>query len=127
MVLAAEDPAALARFYAAVLPCQAVQGWNPQHWCLPLPQGGELQIYSPSRRRPLARGRARLSLCLQRRGDGAVLEHWLAQAQAAGASLLEPCRQEPFGWEAWLADPEGNGLLLLVQPESATTLAAQAP
>jgi hypothetical protein len=28
-------------------------------------------------------------------------------------------RHEPFGWEVWLADPEGNGVLLLVEPEAA--------
>jgi predicted enzyme related to lactoylglutathione lyase len=35
------------------------------------------------------------------------------QSLELGASLLEPPRQEPFGWEAWLVDPEGNSLLLL--------------
>jgi hypothetical protein len=28
----------------------------------------------------------------------------------------DPPRQEPFGAEAWLLDPEGNRLLLLVLP-----------
>ncbi|MEB3354768.1 MAG: hypothetical protein VKM34_11145 [Cyanobacteriota bacterium] len=37
-------------------------------------------------------------------------------ALALGASLLDPPRQEPFGAEAWLLDPEGNRLLLLVSP-----------
>ncbi len=31
-----------------------------------------------------------------------------------GASVQDPPRQEPFGAEAWLVDPEGNRLLLLV-------------
>jgi hypothetical protein len=33
-----------------------------------------------------------------------------------GATPLEGARLEPFGAEAWLLDPEGNRLLLLVQP-----------
>jgi hypothetical protein len=33
---------------------------------------------------------------------------------ALGASPLEPARLESFGAEAWLLDPEGNRLLLLV-------------
>jgi hypothetical protein len=42
------------------------------------------------------------------------LERRLASARALGAQLLEPLRQESFGQEVWLLDPEGNGLLLLV-------------
>jgi len=33
---------------------------------------------------------------------------------ALGASAAEPPRQEAFGAKAWLADPEGNRLLLRV-------------
>jgi hypothetical protein len=33
---------------------------------------------------------------------------------------LDGPRQEPFGWEAWLADPEGNWLLLLVLASAET-------
>jgi hypothetical protein len=32
------------------------------------------------------------------------------------AALEEGPRQEPFGWEAWLRDPEGNRVLLVVSP-----------
>lgn len=51
------------------------------------------------------------------RGGGAplqVLHDWLAVVLALGAVAVEPARQEPFGAEAWLADPEDNRLLLLV-------------
>ena len=34
---------------------------------------------------------------------------------ALGASLIEPARLEAFGAEVWLADPEGNPVLV-VQP-----------
>ncbi len=43
-----------------------------------------------------------------------VLHDWLAVVLALGAVPVEPPRQEPFGAEAWLADPAGNRLLLLV-------------
>jgi hypothetical protein len=43
-----------------------------------------------------------------------VLNDWISAALGLGASLQEPPRQEPFGTEAWLLDPEGNRLLLLV-------------
>ena len=113
VVLAADDPAALARFYGAVLGVEPQPGLGPQHWRLPLPGGGQLELYAPARARPVARGRGRLGLCLRLLGDPSLLAARLAQAQALGAELLEAPRQEPFGQEAWLLDPEGNGLLLL--------------
>jgi hypothetical protein len=45
-----------------------------------------------------------------------VLNAWITTALTVGASLAVPPRQEPFGAEAWLLDPEGNRLLLLVLP-----------
>jgi hypothetical protein len=61
-----------------------------------------------------------LALCLQRKADGtdtvAVLSTWIEEAPELGASMGDPLRQEPFGAEAWLLDPEGNRLLLLVLP-----------
>ncbi len=43
------------------------------------------------------------------------LAQQLDQSSArAGASLQEPPRQEAIGAEAWLLDPEGNRLLLLL-------------
>jgi hypothetical protein len=61
-----------------------------------------------------------LALCLQRKPEAtdplALLQAWIATALELGASLADPPRQEPFGAEAWLLDPEGNRLLLLVLP-----------
>ncbi len=45
-----------------------------------------------------------------------MLHTWLEAALELGASVDDPPRQEPFGTEAWLLDPEGNRLLLLVLP-----------
>jgi hypothetical protein len=45
-----------------------------------------------------------------------VLHAWIATALELGASVDVSPRQEPFGAEAWLLDPEGNRLLLLVLP-----------
>lgn len=120
LVLAADDPAALVRFYGALLAEQPQPGLSERHWRLPWPAGGWLEIYAPSRQRPQPRQQGRLALCLQRMagsaGPAASLEAWVAAALAAGAAALEPPRLEPFGAEAWLMDPEGNRLLLLVRP-----------
>ena len=118
VVLAADDAGALAAFYGAVLLQSPAPGVSNRHWRLQLPCGGQLEIYQPSSRRPRPRQPGRLALCLRRTGERAQLKEWIAAAVVQGASLQEGPRQEPFGWEAWLADPEGNGLLLLVVPEA---------
>ncbi len=120
IVLAADDPAALARFYGALLGVAPQPGLGPTHWRVPWPPGGFLELYAPARSRPQAPGPGRLALCLQRpaapTGAEELLDHWIAEALALGARLLEPVRQEPFGREAWLLDPEDNRVLLLVLP-----------
>jgi hypothetical protein len=119
LVLAAEQPAALAAFYGGLLQQPPATGFSPSHWRLPLPGGGQLELYAPSRDRPQPRQVGRLALCLQRSGPPALLAAWIAEAEALGGQLLEGPRQEPFGAEAWLADPEGNRLLLLMRPAPA--------
>jgi hypothetical protein len=46
----------------------------------------------------------------------ALLNTWIEEVLELGASVGDPPRQEPFGAEAWLLDPEDNRLLLLVLP-----------
>ena len=123
LVLAADNPSALARFYADLLAVEPLQGLGASHWRVPWPAGGFLEIYAPSQSRPQARQPGRLATCLQRSvADGtnpeaamALLQAWLASAIGLGASLQDGPRQEAFGVEAWLLDPEANRLLLLVQ------------
>jgi hypothetical protein len=120
LVLAADDPAALARFYGALLNVEPQPGLSGTHWRVPWPAGGWLELYAPSKSRPQPRQPGRLAFCLQRKAEGAdslaVLHAWIAAALELGASVGDPPRQEPFGAEAWLLDPEGNRLLLLVLP-----------
>jgi len=118
IVLAADDPAALGRFYGALLDVEPLPGLSASHWRVPWPAGGFLELYAPSRSRPQPRQQGRLALCLQTKAAGAdpepLLNARIEAALALGASLLEPPRQESFGAEAWLLDPEGNRVLLLV-------------
>ena len=120
IVLAADDPASLARFYGALLEVDPQPGLSASHWRLPWPAGGWLEVYAPSRSRPRPRQQGRLALCLQRQAEGSaaisVLDAWISRALELGATAADPPRQEPFGAEAWLLDPEGNRLLLLVVP-----------
>ena len=47
-------------------------------------------------------------------GTLALLNIWITTALDLGASVQDPPRQEPFGAEVWLLNPEENRLLLLV-------------
>ena len=120
IVLAADDPAALARFYGALLDLEPQLGLSSTHWRVRWPAGGWLEVYAPSKSRPQLRQQGRLALCLQHQAEGtgtlALLNIWITRALELGASVQDPPRQEPFGAEAWLLDPEGNRLLLLVLP-----------
>jgi hypothetical protein len=55
IVLAADDPAALARFYGALLGVEPQPGMSGTHWRVPWPAGGWLELYAPSRHRPQPR------------------------------------------------------------------------
>ena len=114
LVLAADDPKALAAFYAALVDAVPVPGFSATHWRVALPRAGWLELYRPSRSRPQPPQRGRLAVCLRRSGHSPVLERWLDQAISLGAQQLDAPRTEAFGSEVWLLDPEGNGLLLLV-------------
>ena len=118
LVLAADDPERLAAFYGALLGTDTQRGFSSSHWRLLGPGERRLEIYAPSRQRPRPRGEGRLALCFSRPAGEApplqVLQDWLAVVLALGAVAVEPPRQEPFGAEAWLTDPDGNRLLLLV-------------
>ena len=118
LVLAADDPAALAQFYGALLGVAPQTGLSAAHWRVPWLAGGWLEVYAPSRSRHQPRQPGRLALCLQQQADAtgalAVLKDWISTALELGASVGDPPRQESFGAEAWLLDPEGNRLLLVL-------------
>ena len=116
-VLAAREPQQLARFYADLLDCEPDPGLSPHHWRLALPGGALLEIYRPSRQRAVPEQGRALAACLKWPADPnplPTLRSWVDRAEGLGASVDEPPRRESFGAEAWLLDPEGNALLLLV-------------
>jgi predicted enzyme related to lactoylglutathione lyase len=106
-VLASDNPAELVQFYAALVTKEAFSRGST--WVLQLEAAGDLVFYCPSKNRPQPAQPGRLALCLQ----VLQLEAAISKALALGGQCLEPARQESFGREAWLSDPEGNRLLLL--------------
>jgi len=116
-VLASRRPAQLAKFYADLLGTSPRPGMADHHWIVTLPAQGTLQIYTPSRGRPWPAIGSALAPCLQRRVQTDPLQELQAWHQhvidLGGRSSEEP-RQESFGAECWLEDPEGQRFLLLV-------------
>ena len=82
---------------------------------LRLPMGMALVLYRPSRKRPQARQAGRLALCLR----CTDLDGTRQRAIALGAQLLGPRKEEAFGREQWLLDPEGNRFLVWEEPQAA--------
>ena len=120
-VLAAEDSTRLASFYCELFQATLKPGVAEHHCIVQFSDGTQLEIYQPSRRRPFPdRGKA-LAPCLRLSPSQQPLlelQRLLSNALQCGGSLLEEARLEPFGAEAWIHDPEGNPLLLLVPLES---------
>ena len=81
---------------------------------LRLPMGMALVLYRPSRKRPHVPMAGRLALCL----CCADLEEMSQRAMALGAQPLGHGREEAFGREQWLPDPEGNRFLVWEAPKA---------
>ena len=116
-VLAAHNPQALACFYGNLLGSTPRAGLSPQHWLVGLGGTLNLEIYRPSRKRPFPDQGRSLSLCLRQQPSQSPLSSLqilLDGALKLGAAVLEPPRVEFFGAEAWITDPEGNAVLLMV-------------
>ena len=119
-VLAADDSARLATFYSELFQAKLKQRWgSAEHHCIVQGQrwhrAGDLQALTPAlfplpvgeRWRPALRLPHRSHPCLNCNGCSAT-------PCSVVDRFLEEARLEPFGAEAWIHDPEGNPLLLLV-------------
>ena len=117
MVLASQAPRELASFYSLLTGRQATQGLSEHHWIVSLNEGTKLEIYRPSRSRAFPQSGRRLALCLRLTASDdplCQLESVVHACKGAGAGLLDSPRAESFGAETWLADPEGNAVLIVV-------------
>ena len=112
LVLASRNPQHLADFYTDLVGGEPVTVVPGGAVTVHLPTGMDMVLYRPSRQRPPTRPSGGLALCLQ----CTHLEPTRQRAVALGARVLEPVREEPFGREQWLLDPEGNHVLLWEAP-----------
>ncbi|BEV36290.1 VOC family protein [Synechococcus sp. M16CYN] len=116
-MLAARNLGVLSDFYAKLFGAKPSPGETDHHRVFILNGGLRLDIYRPSRQRPFPRQGRVLSTCLRFPAHAtplSKLRHYVRNALEIGASVLELPQVEVFGAESWIADPEGNAILLLV-------------
>jgi len=94
------------------------RGQRLPEWGLGLRHPRQCQRGGSTGPQPQPRQQGRLALLMQRQaeetGKLALLNIWITTALDLGVSEQNPPRQESFGAEAWLLNPEENRLLLLV-------------
>ena len=115
LVLASDNPQRLAGFYTGLVDGESatvVPVAPGGAVTVRLPTGMDVVLYRPSHRRPQPRRSGGLALCLR----CTDLEYTRQRAMALGGQALEPVREESFGREQWLLDPEGNPVLLWEDP-----------
>ena len=116
-VIASKRPKALAEFYSNVSQINFIQGIDPDHYLLSIKDVFLLQIYRPSLSRPWPNKGRSMSICFQKRPalePMPVLEEWSYYLIKKGGTVSEKLRNEPYGAETWVTDPEGNDFLILV-------------
>ena len=118
-LIASSNPSELADFYALVCNGQLSKGLNSKHYLITYRQTNKIQIYKPSAERwPIHSTSSALALCFEKEArlePLTKLKEWCEEIVAHGASVLEEPRDEFFGAEAWLKDPQGNSFLLLIR------------
>tara|TARA_Y100001968_G_scaffold217938_1_gene200523 strand:- start:4847 stop:5248 length:402 start_codon:yes stop_codon:yes gene_type:complete len=116
-VISSKRPKALAEFYSNVSQIDFIKGIDSNHYLLPIKDGFLLQIYRPSSTRDWPNKGRSMSICFQKKPaiePMSVLEEWSYHLTRLGGSICEEPRNEPYGAETWVADPEGNDFLILV-------------
>ena len=112
LVLASQNPQHLAGFYTDLLDGESATAAPGGAITVHLPMGMDMVLYRPSRQRPHPGPSGGLAFCLR----CTDLERLRQRAVALGGQVLEPIREEPFGREQWLLDPEDNRVLLWEAP-----------
>ena len=116
LVLASRNPRRLADFYTDLVGGESITATPAGAVTVHLPTGMDMVLYRPSRQHPQPRQSGGLALCLR----CADLECIRQRVMALGGRMLNPVREEPFGREQWLLDPEGNRVLLWEAPTDPT-------
>ena len=115
-LLASFQPQRLAQFYADALDGEIIPGISKDHWWIICSDGLKLQIFRPSDKRPFPSKGRNFSFCLQALPSTNPLHflmEWSSKFELLGGKVREISKLNSFGYEAWIADPEGNEFLLV--------------
>ncbi len=115
LVIASQEPQKLAEFYAFATKGDLQYGEDVHHYLIVNGNGMHIQIYRPSKKRAWSNKFAATSLCLQQSPSIdplAQIDQCISRLVLKGASVVEEPRNESFGAECWLSDPDGNHFLI---------------
>ncbi len=117
-LIASTNPKKLSEFYALVCNGNVSNGLNSNHYLIIYRENLKIHFYKPSmKHQSLCEGPSSSALCFQKESslDPLLkLKEWYKETLALGAEVLMEPKNEFFGAEAWMQDPEGNSFLLLV-------------
>ena len=116
-VISSKSPRKLAEFYSSLIQGDLKIGNNNNHFYIDLSNGLKIHFYKASKDRHFPFKGSFSSICFQKETSNdtsETLSKWIASLIPVGAIVVEDIRNESFGSEAWLSDPEGNYFLLLV-------------
>ena len=117
LVLAAEDPFSLAKFYAKAFLGNLSSGQSQSHWIISRPDGFRLDIYRPSRFKDKEKKGNALAICMKSapsKDPIKTLDELVLRLESIGGITIGHESIENFGVEKWVIDPEGNSFLVIV-------------
>tara|TARA_Y100001968_G_C19429344_1_gene756115 strand:- start:869 stop:1255 length:387 start_codon:yes stop_codon:yes gene_type:complete len=116
-VIASKQPKELAEFYAKVHETDISKGISSDHYLVPVSDGLNIHFYLSSDHFNMPKKVRSACLCFERRSSSdplSIVKEWSIEIQKIGGFIIEAPKNESFGAEAWLSDPEGNDFLIFV-------------
>ncbi|ABX08719.1 VOC family protein [Prochlorococcus marinus] len=117
-IISSDQPEKLAEFYGLVFGGKVSKGINNNHYSITFKRGLKIHIYRPSNSQTFVhRSTQSVAICFQEEpsdNPSLVIKEWYKRILPLGGSRLEGPREEEFGSEMWMTDPEGNNFLVFV-------------
>ena len=117
-LIASSNPRKLSEFYAFVCNGKVSNGFSSNHYLIIYREIFKIQIYKPSiDKQSFSDAPSKCALCFQKESAKEPLlklQEWSNEILSLGGKVLLKPRNESFGSEVWMQDPEGNSFLLFV-------------
>ena len=117
IVISSNRPRELAEFYALALSGEIRKGITPHHYVVHKQNCLMIQVYRPSHKFIDHHKSRNSAICFQHaahRDPSSLIKSWIDQLVSSGASVIDQPKNEGFGSEAWLQDPDGNYFLIFI-------------